>query len=274
MIKLVSKELVVFYFLFSVLLCACNKDDENSYITVFPDQYGIVMHSDDVQTFNIKGETTLTFSKIEVSYKPDNDFSQTLENESISGSNIDYDYEFKAPLYIEDTITATLNFTAELSNGEKVKTAKRLFIISGYNLSETAGNVLYSGSSYEPNAFNLQNGTPLYYSLNDTTNIHIADTSSFDFNGDEISRTWISNTGIRFVRYADFDYANAKLEDLKSSFEAGIPREYISNIKDGDVLLIAFDHNKSVHSYAAMYITQVIDSEGTLNDRYIFSIKK
>ena len=91
----------------------------------------------------------------------------------------------------------------------------------------------------------------------------------------EISRTWRSPAGGRFVRFNEFDYANATDVSLESAFLAGIPSETIENIAIGDMILVKLGSLPAEQRfYAVMKIMDVVDEPGTAdNDRYVFNMK-
>lgn len=80
--------------------------------------------------------------------------------------------------------------------------------------------------------------------------------------------------GLKFIRFNDFDYANASYLSVRKAFEVGIKNPILDNIKEDDIILTKLNRSSIDSGYVAIRIVYVIDSDSTLNDRYIFNVKK
>lgn len=262
-------------FIVLLLLNACNEKESGTYMTILPNSYIIEAQANNIIRFKVTGKSDETIQRFTMRYQTDNEFETVLVDSAINASGFYIMYELKVPEYLQNNVQATIYFES-IAGAKVVSTYRKLYITSERKLEEVAGNVLYSSLSGEQNGYNLINTLPLYAALSDSSEIHIADASVDSIHGDNISRQWNSPAGISFVRYNDFDYANATINDLYPSFQSGIKREFISNLTDNDIILVSYpvSHALKTLEYAAIRINQVIDDEGTLNDRYLFSIKK
>jgi hypothetical protein len=130
---------------------------------------------------------------------------------------------------------------------------------------------MYSHLSDEnPDGYNLINQEPVFTLYADSSDVHIYDASFDSLHGNKISRRWETYGNVKFVKYNDFDYANATNVSLQTAYNSGVKKKFASNIQDDDIILVKVHDSYLI----AVKVLAVFDPYGFKNDRYIFNIKK
>ncbi|MCB9335587.1 MAG: hypothetical protein H6586_05520 [Flavobacteriales bacterium] len=260
----------IFYFtiLSLVLFHSCKKDEEqNSGITITPTEDYLLRDTSDVINFTVKIESRNELAKYRVTQTINNS-TITVKEETISGkTHIDwYDYTVPNSFNTYGRHEIKLIFSSFDVSGNTMNKAKIVYVdINDRTLSETSGNTMYSALSNQFNAYDLLTNTPKYNS--DSTS-HVFDFSTSN-PSDSLGKTWISPSGIKFVKLNGFDYANATESTVKNAYNSSIKNDTIRNIAPQDVII-----TKVNQTYMALQLIYVIDDVGVNQDRYIFNIKK
>ena len=255
-----------------ILSSSCDKEgDNNFYLLVSPFDLYFRAKSNEVVIFRIEGSTEKTFDRFTVSSRVENETSKIiLDSNIVNKSKFKYTFEYKVPDLVEES-EIKLVFSIYDIDGDVIQVPRNLIVrTKDKYLAETAGHQMFSAFSNGTDAYNLHEGVPLYSSVADSAKIDIKDVSDTV----TLSRKWVSQTGIKFVRYNGFDYANSTLTSLKQSVKSGVKLDFIDQLKDNDIILLQLDNRDSDSSYAVIQITQILDLDGSVNDRYIFSLKK
>jgi hypothetical protein len=256
------------------LLLSCEPEEMESPILVFlsPSDSKIEANSNDHVFIRVESRTQagshihLRIETIDVLRG-----SQLVFDSSFNFKKINYLYDYIVPVY-PDSTESLLVFTAMNDDGDQIQIAKRLYINKGASsVKETSGNVMYSSLSSEPNAFSLEELTPVYLADSLTRSLDIIDASTKEKNADgSISRTWISRTNLQFVKFSGFNYADADAVTISNAYKSGIKLSSINNLKDSDIILIG----KGSQAIGAIQIIAVTDIAGHEGDKYVFSVKK
>ncbi len=260
------------------LLSSCErKEDHNIYIQTDPVEPFLNATANDILVFNLYCSSDSKLSNLVISYRTNQTTSTALLDTNLKTKVFEMKWEYKVPAF-EDTLTnLNIAFTITDVKGYQSASSKVITVYSPVQndyLTETAGHVMYSHAAIDQfDAYNLINSTPLHSIQADSANVHIMDVSTDSVNGQTLSRKWISPAGMKFVRFNDFDYANATETSLKNSYNAGNKRDFITNITDDDVLLTKLDQDTAT-CFFAIKIVNVIDQDSVNLDRYIFNIKK
>jgi hypothetical protein len=133
---------------------------------------------------------------------------------------------------------------------------------------------MFSHASTGFDAYNLATGHPLHSESSDSSVMNILDLTNDTVNPTVLLRKWGSPAGNKFVRFNDFDYANATLNMLRNSYTAGIKNDFVENISSGDIILTKIGNSLIDTGYVAIKVVFVIDEDSTQLDRYIFNLKK
>ncbi len=260
-----------------ILLASCNKDEE-SYIIIEPTLLFEEVSCGDILSYNVRGFSVQSFQTLEISLKPEKEFSRVLFDTLLESSRFNFSIEFEVPVMAESFTEADLVFKATEDNGNTVSFIKLLHINNLNLLNETTGHEIFSGLAVNSNsfdAFSFLTNTPLHSDLADSSLLDIVDATDSTFRETEsLSRKWKSPAGAKFVRFNDFDFGNANQSDLILSFRAGKSSPFIDNLNEKDIILVEFNQNDTVNHYCAVKINTIIDTEGIENDRYIFDLKK
>jgi len=141
-------------------------------------------------------------------------------------------------------------------------------------LSETSGHQMFSHNSTNYDAYNLLTGLPLHSQLSDSSIIHIIDASIDSVNHNTLSRKWMSFANLQFVKFNDFNYANATISSIKNAYNAGLKNQFVDNLTDEDIIITKLGNSSIDTGFIAIKIINIIDADSTINDKYIFNIKK
>lgn len=93
-------------------------------------------------------------------------------------------------------------------------------------------------------------------------------------NHNTLSRKWISPAKLKFVKFNGFNYANATLTIIKNAYNSGLQDQYVSYLNDGDIIITKLGNPLIDTGFVAIKIINIIDADSTINDKYIFNIKK
>lgn len=196
---------------------------------------------------------------------------QEVFDSTFNFKKINYLFDYVVPVY-PDSTESLLVFTVMNDDGDQIQIGKRLFINKGSSsIKETSGHVMYSSLSSEPNAFSLEELTPVYLRDSLTRSLDMIDASTVEKNADgSLSRTWISRTDLQFVKFSGFNYADADAVTITNSYKSGIKLSSVNNLKDSDIIIVG----KGKDAIGAIQIIAVTDAVGKENDKYVFSVKK
>jgi hypothetical protein len=261
--------------LFIVLLSfSCKKENSPSLLLIDPQDIEISMKSGDIKEFRLRCSSNTNLKSLQITSKIENSYTTIILDTSLSSTSFVMNYEYKAPSVLDKT---NYKLTFILTDIDNNRTEIPKFIIvspTDLILKEKSGNVMYSRLSGKFDAYNLENITPIYSTQADLSTIHIKDYSIDTINHNTLSKKWISMAGLNFIRFNDFDYANATYLSVRKAYEAGIKNPILDNIKEEDIILTKLNKANPDSGFIALRIVFVIDSDSTLSDRYIFNVKK
>lgn len=258
-------------------LQACKKiENDIPIVSVTPAGPDIDVVSGQVVSFTIRGLSEgRSLARLIVTSKKDNSFTVTVKDTAITGTKLTYIWEMRVSNAIQP-YSEVLTFRLIDSEGAEMTTTRTLYVTLGaVVLTETSGHQFYHGNSavHGESAFDLETRVPVLASVDsarrDVQDVPVSSSAT------EMSRTWRSPAGGRFVRFNEFDYANATDISLEAAFLAGVPSETISDVQVGDMILVRLGSLPDTQRfYAVMKIMDVIDEPGTAdNDRYVFNMK-
>ncbi len=263
------KLLIGFSFIVMLILVSCNDDEDPTLLHIQPLNSHMAVKMNDVVSFNIEGTSVNNLKSFTITSKADQEYTKTILDSTISGKSFFLFYELKVPVYQKDAVELKLSFGIEDDKGNQSRIGKVLYVTGEDYLVETAGHVFYSHASEKHDAYDLLNEEPVYSELLDSSTVNVMDVSVDSIDGNSLRRKWESPSGIKFVRFNDYDYANATYETLRNAYLAGVKNDYLQDIKSEDVIL-----TKADSCFMAIKISAVYDLDSTDMDRYVFNIKK
>ena len=164
-----------------------------------------------------------------------------------------------------------LSFTVHTSGGDQLTQVIHYRVKGNVLLVPYENIILYSGEqSAKPNGLSLEWVNPIITQTTDSTMVDIYDYRSEDATPGMLSHEWRSRTGIKFVRYNDFNFPAATVKYLQDSYLAGIKYSSLGNLTTGDIILVGRDNN----AIGVFQIQAIYDEEGYENDRYELTFKK
>lgn len=207
-----------------------------------------VITSLQVHQRNYKNETTLVCDTI------------PLNNKLI--------FVYKVP-NVQDSTYVTLDFHAK-SNSYSQTISKTIFVRNNEKLlTEYSGFSISSKLSGSPFGFDLQNLKPVFAVADSLKSLDFFDYSIDSINYNSLSRKWVSFSGIDFARFNDFEYVKATQKSVTEAYKYASKKTVISNLDNDDILLIG-KNNKAI---GIIRLTQIVDTDSTLYDRYYFNLK-
>jgi len=184
-----------------------------------------------------------------------------------------FDFNFDYP--INEDIPGSrmvMNFYCSDVSGNTFNVLRSVYISDfEYPLIETAGNTMYSGLSGKNCAYDLITGEQR--SKNDPRPRDIED-NIIDTLSSHISRSWGSPDSLQFVVFNGFDYANATNRKAQSSFDAGVKQTVLNNLQEGDIIITKLNRSSYKNYFVVIKIVSIVDNDSTLNDYYLFNLKK
>jgi hypothetical protein len=267
-----------FSFVALFLLAGSCKKDKNTPPVLFvtPDAAYYSAKPADIIRFEIRGTSVNILSKFTITSKAGNSFTKTEKDSTIRTADYYSYFEYLVPDFSQNT-SVVLEFSITDEKGLQTRVGKVINVeVKDKTLTETAGHEMYSALSAKQDAYNLIIGQPIFSSTAPINEQHIKDTSKQDSMNTTgiLSRRWDSPAGLNFVKFNSFDYANATYVSVKNAYSAGIKKEFVDNLMDGDIILTKLNHSSPDSGYAAIKIIYVLDWNSTNFDRYVFSLKK
>ena len=266
-------------FLFLLSLISCRKKDNPPYLDVSPKTAELVIEENKNFVLDIVGKSQSSYPLVRLSIQTIDSYGikAVSYDTAFSSENINTSINYKSPSVSEIT-TYTIKIALYDGNGLQTLGAIRLKVTPTNNkLREFSGVEMYSKLSNRKNGFNF-NDALAYFSSIDPQKCDIRDDSAIDsVRSYALSKKWVSEVGLQFVKFNDFDYANASPESVKSSYAAGLKSFFVSNITPGDIILTRVNSSHPDSGYVAIKIVYVIDAIDTTSangDKYIFNYKK
>lgn len=264
----------VFYLiLFAAAFSSCDDDEEDAggfgiRITPVPDY--IDADPGDVLSFVVSIESNEDLVRYRLTESINGKAARTIREENIGGRLYTdfYDYPV-ADTFGFGSHEIQLIFSSFDARGQVMRRAKIInVVVTDRTLTEYAGNTMYSSLSGQFDAYNLLTGTPIYSS---DTLAHLRDLSGIINKGDSaLSKAWTSPVPeIKYVRFNNFDYGNATEEMVRTAYDSGVKDDTLRNLQENDIIL-----SKINDRYLAVKLIFITDQAGTVNDRYLFNIKR
>jgi len=195
---------------------------------------------------------------------------QTLFDSAINTSLFDYSFVYEVPVF-EDSTLISLVFKVTNDQTENITLTRRIRVLGDNTLlEESTGHVMFSALSGNYSAFNLDLLQPLSVNDNSDSLLHFADHSVDSVHFNTLSREWYSPAGFHFVQFNGFSYPEATMSMLQNAYTYGIKLSSVDELENDNILLIG----QGEEALAVLYLVQVIDSDSTLNDKYLFNLKK
>lgn len=252
------------------IFSSCKEDPIGPSIFLIPGGIHIQAEADDLIEFDISaraGDNELR--NLVITQKPEGGITTTLLDTMLQGNSADFFYVYEVPNG-EDNIL--MSFAIYDSEGMEGSTGRRVFVTGNEFLIESTGHQIYSPYlEASPNAYDICENEPLVLStLSDSSNVHLTELDSND--DDQLSLTFTSYAGNKFVRNNAFNYAEATHASAQNTYESSTALQAISNIQIDDILITKYDTINDL--FAVIRITGAQDNVGLDSDRYTFNIKK
>ncbi len=171
--------------------------------------------------------------------------------------------------FVDDQTKVTLTFSATSASYSNDVPRSVLITNNEMPLTEYAGNAFYSNLSGKPNAFMIQGLQAVFYDSLSALKPDFADNSIDSVHLNDLSREWISPSGLLFSRLNDFNYAQATSRSVKEAYKIAVKYNVVKNLTSDDILV--FGNNTEAEG--TIRFTQIIDADSTIDDKYLFNIK-
>ena len=272
--KLFSNLLI---FVFILLLTSCNdKEDgdvEGIILTVTPANGIITKNENEKIEFFFTVVSGKSIVKIEVIEEAENEinpnilFEETPNTTSYSGT---IKFYVKAPPENSDFYKYT--FTATDSEGTKSIVSRRIYLKESPLISKEAITLYSAISDDKLSGYSLTNQSVISGDTSLATLGFYEGTDTTANSTEILSNKWIGINGTSFVKNNSFKFEDATYTILQSTFEASSNTTTISNLTNGDVLLVKYKDGIT-DKYALIKLLIVTDKTGSNEDSYIFNLK-
>ncbi len=254
-----------------LFLTGCeDKEGDSIFLMIQPQQLTIYAETGTSILFRVNAESKIALTSLVIKELNEMNHATTLVDTVLNAYKLDYFFAYLVP-NLPDSSSVILDFTITNNEPFSLSLRRRVMVVNESELlGETTGHVMHSALSGKPGAFNMDWLQPVFKEDHPDSLLHFADASVDSIHHNTLSRRWKSPAGYSFVKFQGFNYATATGRSLQNAYDAGLKQTTIESIQDDDVILIGLGDT----ARAAIYISQVIDADSTLNDRYIFSIKK
>lgn len=267
---------LLFILITSLLLIACNNEDNTTKVAVKLSKTSQTRLTDSVATgtkamYDIEAFSTDTYLKKFTITSFDQENGEILLFESAPEvKNYQYSFVYDAPSFSADSVKVTLKMRAENYIGDSYEMRCTLVVTGGAQLlTELSGIILNSASSGKADALSLNNPSQVFLAaLADSASIDIYDLVN-ESNPEILSREWRTNTDVRFVKINSFNYSEATTASIKSTYLSSLRDKAVSNLQENDIILVGKENTPM----GVFQITGITDNEGFANDYYRFSAK-
>lgn len=259
----------------STIFFSCKKDDKTAPIVLItPSPQHIYAKVGDLITFGVSVSTTARLSNVVIRAQVDNEFPVTVLDSIVTTSGTTFNFYYRIPASTEGK-SILVTFQAVDENSMTSTNFKRIYVSAAtvsqaIILTETVGHLMYSNTSINHDAYNLESNIGEFSSTADTASRDIQDYSGANTT---LSKEWRSPAGGKFVLFNGYDYANATDSTAINAYTTGIKYSVLSNVAVGDIIITKLG-SVSTSKYAVIRITDIVDVAGKDNDYYEFKIKK
>ena len=254
-----------------LIYTSCDEETNKPLVQVTPVDINIAADVNDVLLFDVSVTADQTLARFNITSKPDNGFLSTVLDTLVGGNFLNIDFEYLVPVDVAGE-SVIFTFAATDIDGREGSSARRVVVAidTSIVLTETTGHSMFSSNSLNADAYNLEDNSPQFSSINDSTDRDIQDATD---TSSTLSRIWISPAGGKLVKFSGFDYANATNVSVENAYLAGTKLDLISNLQINEIIITKLA-GTTTDKYVAIKLTNIIDAISTENDAYIFSIKK
>lgn len=256
----------------SISLVSCEKDENKDPVFILSPKDPVTESAIGEKTiFNIEIEgNDATLDKFTITQQDQINGLQLLFEETINKKYYSYLFEYETPIF-EDSTLISLVFKITTDKSADLSLTRRIMVLGDNTLlNESTGHTLFSALSGNYSGFNIDLLQPLSVNDNPDSLIHFADHSVDSIHFNTLSREWISPAGLHFVQFDGFSYPEATFTMMQNAYTYGIKLTSVDELENDDILIIGKDED----AFAVIQIVQIIDSDSTLNDKYLFNLKK
>jgi len=255
------------------LFSGCKKETEGPVLFVTPNQTQFTRQPGQLMEFSINASAKDGLQRLRITKNENQTVTQTMLDTALTGNSSVFQLPFQVPQ--QGVTQIYFVFTLTDNEGRQVATPRRLIVEGAALLQESQGHVLYSihAGSGANRAFNIANGNSFQITAEmDSSLIDVMDYDQVD--DGVMSRQWTSGRGLEFVRLDAnaYNYAQATFASAKTSYQNGNKVSIVNNVAVGDKIITRYSIEPE--RYAVFDIQEVIDLEGSADDRYRFNMKK
>jgi hypothetical protein len=238
-------------------------DRADEYTNVSPGQY-ILFH---VKAYS---EHSLVHRIECKSFESENGLEKVFDT-VVDSRQVEFDYPVLTKTYTtSENMDVKYTFTAYAPDGSTTTFVLHVRVTGNVLLVPYEDLVMYSSCSEKANGLSLKWVTPVIIQSADTASIDVYDYHAPDSDPALLSREWRSMTGLKFIRYNDFNFPAATVKYLQDAYLAGNAYTSVNNLQVGDIILVG----RYDEAIGVFLIQQIFDEEGFDNDRYVLSFKK
>lgn len=249
-----------------LFLSSCKKEETPLVILISP-LTTIISESGEVVVINLEFRCSENITELKILQKNNKNIIDTVCDTIPFGDKFDFVYEVP---YEDDSSYVTLDIYAKSNSYSQHISRKVLIFNNSVLIDEYSGNLIYSKLAGKASGFTISNLQSDFVSEENMTNVDFMDYSVDSIHGSNLSRKWISFSGLSFARFNDFNYVQATRRSISDAYSIASKYNIIDNLQNDDILLVG----RNDEAVGVIRITDIIDSDSTINDKYYFNIKK
>jgi len=261
------------FFLVTLFIASCKKEDEQSYILFSPAEYVIPVDGDSTSlSLNLFAGQGL--SSLSVSLGSDNRPERSVYSKSFSGAK-------------SENLTVTLVFTPDFSRGSSVygkfvlidNTGKRMEYLKMFVLSDQVSLSLHQNVSFFSrdaelyNAFSFNQVSALTFDgINNQGLADLVEFSNDTVNDPyQLSYRWYSPSECVMAHAPNLNFYEVTSEQLKAVFDASEPLSFTDSLEVGDIYVF----KKLFPDNPRYYAVKLKSFEsGSTPGKYVFDLRR
>lgn len=256
-----------------MMVSGCKKENEGPLLFVTPNDTQFSRQPGQLMEFTIDARAKEGLQRLRITKNENQTVTQTMLDTALTGNSTTFQLPFQVPQ--QGVTQIYFVFTLTDAEGRQVSTPRRLIVDGAALLQESTGHELYSihAGTGANRAFNITDGNS--FNITAAMDSTLIDVMDYDQTDDgTMSRQWTSGRGLEFVRLDAnaYNYAQATFASAKSSYQNGNKQVIVSNITVGDKIITRY--SETPERYAVFDVQEIIDNDGSSEDRYRFNLKK
>jgi len=254
-------------------LSSCKKDIEDPLLlNVSPNVLVMNINGGENIPFNIDASGPKNLQRFKMELQRNNTKTVILDTVLTWGSKFSLLYNYSVPTS-STSYSQVIFFSVLDSDGSTAQTSRTMNVAATATPpAENTGMKLSTKLSGNSDAYDLLNRTALMSAQDASALQDILDVEA-DGNPADLSHSWKSGNGSKFVAFNGFNYANATKESIEAAFTSGTAVSQVNNLTAGSIVIVQTVRGGVIRYYALQITIINEDATAANNDFYLFNMK-